>query len=169
MRFRYRGKRYYISTGLADTPNNRKLAELKASEIKKDILCERLDLTLEKYQPQSALSTITPITPIKKKPQPQLDQLWDRYSEFKKPQISPSTYAKDFTKHRNHIAKLPTRSLDEVSAIRDYLIANLTPDAAKRYLTQFKACCNWAMEEELIDTNPFAAIVAKTLRKERQE
>ncbi|MHC5733192.1 MAG: Arm DNA-binding domain-containing protein, partial [Nostoc sp.] len=51
LRFRYRGKRYYISTGLADTPNNRKLAELKASEIEKDILCERLDLTLEKYQP----------------------------------------------------------------------------------------------------------------------
>ncbi|WP_292860819.1 DUF3596 domain-containing protein [Nostoc sp. LPT] len=70
LRFRYRGKRYYISTGLADTLNNRKLAQLKASEIEKDILCERLDLTLEKYQLQSALSTITPITPIKKKPQP---------------------------------------------------------------------------------------------------
>jgi integrase len=161
LRFRYRGERYYISTGLADTPNNRKLAELKASEIEKDILCERLDLTLEKYQAQSALTTITPITPIKK-PKPELDQLWDRYSEFKKPQVSPSTYAKDFTKHRNHIAKLPTRSLDEASAIRDYLLANLTPDAAKRCLIQFKACCNWAMEEGLIDANPFAAMKIKT-------
>jgi integrase len=120
-----------------------------------------LDLTLEKYQAQSALTTITPITPIKK-PKPELDQLWDRYSEFKKPQVSPSTYAKDFTKHRNHIAKLPTRSLDEASAIRDYLLANLTPDAAKRCLIQFKACCNWAMEEGLIDANPFAAMKIKT-------
>ncbi|MCC5622828.1 hypothetical protein [Nostoc sp. CHAB 5715] len=108
--------RYYISTGLADTSSNRKLAELNASEIEKDILCERLDLTLEKYQPQYVLSTITPITPIKK-PKPQLDQLWERYSQFKKPQVSLSTYAKDFAKHRNHIAKLPTRSLDEASAI----------------------------------------------------
>ncbi|MBC6430106.1 DUF3596 domain-containing protein [Nostoc sp. HG1] len=160
LRFRYKSKRYYISTGLADTPSNRKLAELKSSEIEKDILCERLDLTLEKYQPQSVLSTITPITPIKK-PKPQLDQIWDKYSEFKKPQVSPSTYAKDFAKHRNHIAKLPTRSLDEASAIFDYLLANLTPDAAKRCLTQFKACCNWAMEEGLIDTNPFTAMKIK--------
>ncbi|WP_392479326.1 Arm DNA-binding domain-containing protein [Nostoc sp. C110] len=160
LRFRYQSKRYYISTGLADTPANRKLAELKASEIEKDILCERLDLTLEKYQPQSVLSTITPITPIRKS-QPQLDELWNKYREFKKPQVSPSTYAKDFSKHRNHIAKLPTRSLDEASAIRDHLLSNLTPDAAKRCLTQLKACCNWAMEEGLIDTNPFAAMKIK--------
>lgn len=168
LRFRYRGKRYYISTGLADTPNKRKLAELKASEIEKDILCERLDLTLEKYQPQSALSTITPVIPIKK-PKPNLNELWDKYSEFKKPQISPSTYVKDFAKHRNHIAKLPTRSLDEASAIRDYLLANLTPDAAKRCLIQFKACCNWAMEEGLIDTNPFAAMKIKTSKGATEE
>jgi integrase len=157
LRFRYDGKRYYVSTGLADTPANRKLAQLRASEIEQDILCEQFDLSLEKYQPQSALSTITPFTPIWKS-QPKLDELWDKYSEFKKPQVSPSTYTKDFSKHKNHIAKLPTRSLDEASAIRDYLLANLTPDAAKRCLTQIKACCNWAVEEGLIDANPFGTM-----------
>lgn len=160
LRFRYGGKRHYISTGLADTPANRKLAELHALEIEKDILCEEFDETLQKYQPKSALSTVTPITPIRK-PKPQLDELWDKYSQFKKPQVSPSTYAKDFSKHRNHIAKLPTRSLDEASAIRDYLLSNLTPNAAKRCLTQFKACCNWALSEGIIDTNPFAKMKIK--------
>ncbi len=96
-----------------------------------------------------------------KKSQPQLDELCNKYSEFKKPQVSPSTYAKDFSKHRNHIAKLPTRSLNEASTIRDYLLSNLTPDAAKRCLTQLKACCNWAMDERLIDANPFAAMKIK--------
>ncbi|MGL5064106.1 MAG: Arm DNA-binding domain-containing protein [Microcoleus sp.] len=160
LRFRYEGKRYYVSTGLTDTPANRKLAQLKASGIEQDILCERFDATLEKYQPQSALSTITPFTPIKK-PQPQLDELWEKYSDFKKPQVSPSTYVKDFSKHKNHIAKLPTRSLDDASAIQDYLLANLTSDAAKRCFTQIKACCNWAAEEGLIDDNPFAAMKIK--------
>jgi integrase len=154
LRFNYGGKRHYISTGLADTLANKKLAELRASEIEKDILYERFDETLEKYKPKSALSTVTPVTPIQK-PKPQLDELWDKYSQFKKPQISPSTYAKDFIKHRNHIAKLPMRSLDDASAIRDHLLSNLTPNAAKRCLTQIKACCNWAMEERLIDINPF--------------
>ncbi|MFB2896696.1 Arm DNA-binding domain-containing protein [Aerosakkonemataceae cyanobacterium BLCC-F50] len=160
LRFRFGGKRHYISTGLADTPANRKLAELQASEIEKDILSQEFDETLQKYQPQSALSTVTPITPIRK-PKPLLDELWDKYSEFKKPQVSPSTYAKDFSKHRNHIAKLPTRSLDEASAIRDYLLSNLTPNAAKRCLIQFKACCNWGLSEGIIDTNPFAKMNIK--------
>lgn len=163
LRFNYGGKRHYISTGLADTPANRKLAEFRASEIEKDILYERFDPTLEKYKPKSALSTVTPVTPItpNQKQKPKLDQLWDKYSEFKKPQVSPSTYAKDFIKHRNHIAKLPTRSLDDASTIRDHLLSALTPDAAKRCLTQIKACCNWAVEERLIDTNPFALMKIK--------
>ncbi|MDZ8055204.1 MAG: Arm DNA-binding domain-containing protein [Aulosira sp. ZfuVER01] len=163
LRFHYAGKRHYLSTGWLDTPVSRKLAELKAAEIEKDILYERLDETLVKYKPASSLSTVTPVTTVTpiQKPKPQLDELWDKYSEFKKPQVSPSTFVKDFTKHRNHIAKLPTRLLDEASAIRDHLLSNLTPDAAKRCLTQLKACCNWAMEEGLIDTNPFAAMKIK--------
>ncbi|MEH2311797.1 MAG: DUF3596 domain-containing protein [Nostoc sp.] len=160
LRFHYAGKRYYLSTGWLDTSGSRKLAEFKAAEIEKDILYERLDETLAKYKPGSSLSIVTNITVVQK-PKPQLDKLWDKYSEFKKPQISPSTYAKDFTKHRNHIAKLATRSLDEASAIQDHLLSNLTPDAAKRCLTQLKACCNWAMDKGLIDANPFAAMKIK--------
>lgn len=168
LRFHYGGKRHYLSTGLLNTPVNWKLAEYKAAEIEKDILYERFDESLAKYKPVSSLSSVTPVTPIQK-PKPQLDELWEKYSEFKKPQVSPSTFAKDFTKHRNHIAKLPTRSLDEASAIRDYLLANLTPDAAKRCLTQFKACCNWVMEEGLIDANPFAAMKIKAPKGATEE
>jgi integrase len=160
LRFSFGGKRHYLSTGLPDSVVNRKLAELKASEIEKDILFERFDPTLEKYKPRSSLSTITPITPIQKT-KPELDELWEKYSEFKKPQVSPSTYAKDFAKHRNHISKFPSRSLEDASLIRDYLLTNLTPDAAKRCLTQLKACCTWATEEGLIDTNPFILMKIK--------
>jgi hypothetical protein len=42
LRFRVQGKRYYLSTGLADTLANRRLAQLKASEIEKDILYDRV-------------------------------------------------------------------------------------------------------------------------------
>lgn len=160
LRFSFGGKRHYLSTGLPDTVANRKLAELKASEIEKDILFERFDPTLEKYKPTSSLSTVTPVTPIQK-PKPQLDELWEKYSEFKKPQVSPSTYAKDFAKHRSHISKFPSKSLEDASLIRDHLLATLSPDAAKRCLTQLKACCTWATEEGLIDTNPFILMKIK--------
>lgn len=49
----------------------------------------------------------------------------------------------------------------DASAVRDYLLSTLTPDAAKRCLTQIKACCNWAMEEGAIETNPFALMKIK--------
>ncbi|BAU10282.1 phage integrase [Leptolyngbya sp. NIES-3755] len=49
--FSYGGKRHYLSTGLVDTATNQRLAQLKASEIEKDILYERFDPTLEKYKP----------------------------------------------------------------------------------------------------------------------
>ncbi|NJR60437.1 MAG: DUF3596 domain-containing protein [Cyanobacteria bacterium CRU_2_1] len=160
LRFRVQGKRYYLSTGLADTLANRKLAQLKASEIEKDILYERFDPTLERYKAGSALSTVTPITPIAKA-KPQLDELWAKYSEFKKPQISPSTYAKDYIKCRNHISRLPSCSLDEALLICDYLLENLTLDAAKRCLNYLKSCCTWAVEDGLIDVNPFMSMKIK--------
>ena len=86
LRFSYGGKRHYISMGLPDSPTNQKLAELRASEIEKDILYERFDGTLQKYKPNISLSTITPVTPIQKF-KPKLDELWGSYSEFKKPQV----------------------------------------------------------------------------------
>jgi integrase len=56
LRFHYGGKRHYLSMGWLDTPANRKLAELKAAEIEKDILYERLDATLRRYKPASSLT-----------------------------------------------------------------------------------------------------------------
>ena len=53
LRFRFGGKRRYISLGLADTQLNRRFAELKAAEIEQDILKEKFDSTLEKYRSAS--------------------------------------------------------------------------------------------------------------------
>jgi integrase len=47
--FSVAGKRHYLSTGLADTPVNRKMAEHKAAMIEDDIFKDRFDPTLEKY------------------------------------------------------------------------------------------------------------------------
>jgi integrase len=161
LRFHYEGRRHYLSTGYPDTPEHRKLAEIKAKEIDKDILYERFDPNnLDKYKPKSALSTVTPVTPIAP-PQRSLAELWEKYTEFKRPSLSPSTLAKDFVKIRRCIdIHLPTQSIGEAVAIRDWLIANRTPNAAKRVLTQLTACCDWAMKSQLISENPFDGMAA---------
>ena len=84
---------------------------------------------------QSALATFTPVT----QPKPDLAKLWKQYEAFKKPLVSQTTYAVDYRKYRNHIAKLPTQNIEEAIAIRDYLVANLSPNTTKRVLTNLSS------------------------------
>jgi hypothetical protein len=82
--FSHAGKRHYLSLGLSDNKVNRKAAEAKAKLIESDIAYDRLDTTLAKYKPESALSTVTPtFTPITT---PALADLWERFLEYKRPQ-----------------------------------------------------------------------------------
>jgi len=155
--FSHAGKRHYLSLGLPDHKLNRKAAEAKAKLIESDIAYDRFDTTLAKYKPSSALSTFTPtVTPIAA---PNLAELWERYTDFKRPSLSPNTLVKEFaTVDRCITQKLPTKNLDGALVIRDWVVANKTPDAAKRLLTQFSACCNWAVKSGLISENPFVGM-----------
>lgn len=149
----------HFHLGLADTPENRLSGESIAHQMHLDMLWGNWDSTLSKYKPRTHLTVVAAIKP---KAALNLAQLWEKYSEHKKPQVSPSTYAKDFTKQKNHINRLPSKCLEDAELIRDYLLANLTPNAAKRVLTQLKACCDWAVAEKLNSTNPFVGMKIET-------
>ncbi|PAX52041.1 site-specific integrase [Brunnivagina elsteri] len=154
--FSFGGKRHYLSTGYTDTKANRKLAEMKSRQIELDILCNNFDVTLERYKPQSQQVVFTPsVTPVVES-YASLTDLWDSYTEYKRSSLSPSTLAKDYHKiYRCINVHLPMRTLDKAVAIRDWLIANKSPLSAKKILTQFSACCNWAVKSQLIEDNPF--------------
>jgi hypothetical protein len=119
-------KRFYLSTGYEDTPLNRQLVGDTVRIIQRDVDYGEVDLSLRKYKPavlltiNSSIPLISPNTPTQS--QPTLSKLWEKYSQFKKPQVSPSTYCKDFTKHRNHISKFPSNELKDAALIRDYLL-----------------------------------------------
>ncbi len=154
--FSFRGKRHYLSTGFPDTKANRKLAEMKARQIELDILCDNFDITLEKYKPQSQQVALTPSFTPSVKNYASLGDLWESYTEYKRSSLSPSTLAKDYkTIYRCINVYLPVKTLDKAIAIRDWLIANKTPNSCKRILTQISACCNWAVKSQLIEDNPF--------------
>jgi integrase len=154
--FSFRGKRHYLSTGFPDTKANRKLAEMKARQIELDILCDNFDITLEKYKPQSQQVPLIPsITPSVDN-YASLADLWESYTDYKRSSLSPSTLAKDYkTIYRCINVYLPVKTLDKAIAIRDWLVANKTPNSCKRILTQISACCNWAVKSQLIEDNPF--------------
>jgi integrase len=152
-----KSKRFYLSTGQEDTPLGRQQASALAAKVQRDIDYEEFDASLVKYKPATALATVTPSPETLPEVSllPNLTELWERYTHYKKTQISQSTLAKDYRRYRNHIAKLPTKELDDAISIRDHLVANLSKNAAKRTLTNISACCDWAIGSKLIEFNPF--------------
>jgi len=158
--FSFGGKRHYLSTGYPDTPQYRKLAKMKASEIEKDILYERFDSTLEKYKPKSALSTVTPVTPIST-PKPNLAELWGKYVEWKRPQCAPSTMKNQYQAYASYLERLPIHDLDRANEIRDHVLQTIPINSAKRFIVALNACCNWAVKSGLITENPFYGMASE--------
>lgn len=152
--FSFGGKRHYLSTGHPDTSQYRQLAQMKASEIEKDILYERFDPTLEKYKPKSVLSTVTPVTPIST-PKPNLSELWGKYIEWKRPQCAPSTMKNQYQAYSRYLERLPVHNLDQANEIRDYVLQTIPINSAKRFIVALNACCKWAIKSGLITENPF--------------
>lgn len=142
-RFLFGGSQVRFSLHLPDTAINRQAAEIKARQIELDIALGTFDPTLDKYKSSPAIAALS------------LIEIWDKYATYKAKELSATTIAKDYKKARNHITALPTQKLERAREIRSALTKKLTSDAARRCLVQINACCNWAVEELLITTNPF--------------
>ncbi|MFH7243567.1 MAG: tyrosine-type recombinase/integrase [Spirulina sp.] len=87
-------------------------------------------------------------------------KLWQLYAGFRQGQIAPSTYRRDYLKIERRLKKLKKDAphLGNAIAVRDYLIEHYAADTARRTLQQLNACGKWAMESELVKSNPWEGI-----------
>ncbi|BAB75202.1 MULTISPECIES: Arm DNA-binding domain-containing protein [Nostocaceae] len=155
LRFRYGGKRYYLSLGLPDTKISRKAAEAKKNQIELDIASGNFDPTLDKYKPQSVLSTVEPdITP---KFTPKITELWESYINYKSSSLKETTkgYHNSFTKLFQRLGNIP---LPDALKVKAELERITTVGQTKRALIQLNAACNWAVKHKLIDSNPYVGM-----------
>ena len=88
-------------------------------------------------------------------------ETWDKYIDFKKPSVSPSYLAHQLQATRNHLAKFSDLPEMDAVAVRDWAMANLTIDSAKRLISQLSACYGWAKNSKLIDANPFTCMASE--------
>lgn len=147
----YEGNRKYLVLGLADTLENRQIAEQKAHEIEQDIRSGCFDETLAKYKPQRYLSIVKPeetYTVLT------ISQLWDRYIDCKRQTLKPRTLDK-LSVLEKHIKRCPYQSLDEGIKIRISLLQQTTNFQAKDVLMYLSAACKWGMKHGLVAFNPF--------------
>lgn len=102
-----------------------------------------------------------PRTPNKRTiPLTRLAQLWADYCDFKRSQVAPSTYDRDYNKFTQRIKRMQAEAphLRNAIAIRDWLLANYAADTARRTIQQFSAACKWAEDSDMLQHNPFAGV-----------
>jgi integrase len=154
LRFSHEGIRHCLSLGLPDTKENRKAAQAKAKLIESDIAYDRFNIS--KYKRSEVLSAQFLSQSVS-----QLDDLWDKFIQFKHAQCSPSTMEQMYKVFSNYIERLPTHDLDRSGEIFEWVTQKVPPDSGKRFLTRLSACCKWAMQAGLIDKNPFEGLAAQ--------
>lgn len=98
-----------------------------------------------------------------------LASLWKEYTAFRSSQLAPSTVRRDYAKITRRIEKLAkdAPNLGDAISIRDWLLNHYSIETARRTLVQFNACTKWAMNSDLMITNPFEGVVSQ-VRKPRQ-
>lgn len=126
----------YITLGLADTPENQKLAEQKVLQIELDIEAGCFDETLDKYKPQRHLSLVK----LSAQKLSTISELWNEYIDYKRPSLKPTTLDK-LAVLEKHIKRCPYQLLDEAIKIRLALLQQTTNSQAKDVLMYLSAAC----------------------------
>jgi integrase len=157
-------KRYMV-LGLADTPDNFKLAEQKAKEIELDILAGNFDETLAKYKQQRHLSIVN-----RKEVQKvsTISELWDEYINYKRQSFKPTTLDK-LAVLEKHIKRCSYQLLDEPIKIRLALFQQTTNSQVKDVLMYLSAACKWGMKHGLVTNNPFDGMYNELPKHKWQE
>ncbi|NER84962.1 MAG: hypothetical protein F6K42_36725 [Leptolyngbya sp. SIO1D8] len=100
-----------------------------------------------------------------------LCELWGQYTEFRARQLAPSTIKRDYRKIKRRLEKLKkdAPNLNSSIEIRNWLLSHYSQETARRTLVQLNAANTWAMNSDLVDTNPFDGIVAQIRKPQQSE
>ena len=86
-----------------------------------------------------------------------LASLWGQYCEYRRGAIAPSTYQRDYHKFTRRIERMQREAprLSNAIAIRDWLLKEYSLETTRRTIQQFNACLQWAVDSDMVQTNPF--------------
>lgn len=99
----------------------------------------------------------------------QLHSTWLAYAEFRRPVVSPSTYARDYAKFEKRILLMMKnrQDLNDSRDMRQWLLEQFAVETARRTLQQWNAAFKWAVAMDKFSHNPFVGL-AKYLTHRRQ-
>ena len=155
LRWSHWGQSYTLAVGLLGTIVNRRLAELQAQVIQKDIEADRLtpgafDPSLAKYRDSAASQTVSVV------------KLFEKYTEHKCRTLPDPRSLDKYRGLLGHLNKyFKTRSsssLGESKAFefRDWLLKSLKPLTVRERIGMLRSCWDWAIQKKLLAENPWS-------------
>ncbi|MGL5876831.1 MAG: tyrosine-type recombinase/integrase [Xenococcaceae cyanobacterium] len=146
----YAGKRYFLYLGLPDSKTNRIVADQKARQIEGDMATGNFDPTLKKYKFE-AVSRRSQISAV---------ALFEQFTESKAKYLATPTlakYAAIVGYFKQCFGDNPASAIAEIDAeaFTDWLLTQIEPITAKDRLALIKACWQWGIEQDLIESNPW--------------
>lgn len=91
----------------------------------------------------------------KKQDKTNILNIWENYKNFKKDYIKANTLKIDYRTIESHIQTLENLNIKDPEKIKNYLLQNLTLRSAKKTLMYIKAAYSYALETNLVLSNPF--------------
>lgn len=141
------GEPTFIYLGLGDTPRNRIVAEGKAKLIEYDLVFEKFDFTLKKYQPPAKQGLKTDLN---------LKQIITEYIELKRLTVSKSN--RNYSTLQNWLNKIDENTLNQVDLLTKFLLENTTQEQARRVLQRINAAIEWGISLGKLNSNPLQGI-----------
>jgi integrase len=177
IKFKYLGQVYRLTPvkgGRYDNDLDMQRAKMVADRISLDIAEGKFDTTLSAYKSKSEETLKRLIVENKKdldlierekKDGVDLCDLWVKYVNFKSKMLTATTINVDYRRRVDPaLKKLPYKDVSKkevVIKIRDWLLSYTTVDQTKRIIVQLSACCNWAVDSGLLETNYFSNLNSK--------
>ncbi|MFN3360096.1 MAG: tyrosine-type recombinase/integrase [Pseudanabaenaceae cyanobacterium] len=147
--FSFNKRRFFWHLRLADTPYNRLVAHQKALKIRQDI-------ELGLFRPENkafylgnggARGQIVC-----------LGELWQKFVDYQREILSPTTIANSYEPVTRYLQKCQTEGLQDPIGLRGELLQITTKGQAQNALMYLSKCCQWGMNQGLLDRDPFAGM-----------
>lgn len=136
--------------------DNLKACQALAREIDSDIAFNRFDPTLSKYKDATANAQLPELAVIGQSRQIPLRQLWDKFLEVRLTGLKAKT-KREYKAFTLLLDKLPKLTYD-ASYVKKQLLTVSTKDQTRRVLLYLSACCDWGVQNNVIEFNPFKGV-----------
>lgn len=160
LRWRYEGKRRYMSLGLPYDAVNVQVAQQRANQIQLDIVSGNFDRRLIKYKTDGNTSRTHSAV-----------SLFEKFIQHKAKKLQP----RSLEKYRGLVTWLSefcgdrSMSFKDAEGFIDWLLENLKPVTTKERLSLLKAAWQWGIEEELVTENPWAELSVRAPAEQKPQ